>query len=127
MFLSLVLSPNFPNFIILHLTQNFFIGLKLTTELSTKLFLYKALHTFAVIIFVLKHNCSTRSCSLTIHNPLSVNSGLQITRRSFYYMAPALWNSLPPDIRRLSSQFASSRPDISLSFLLCLLQWRKLV
>ena len=58
-------------------------------------------------IACLTYNRPTRSSSLITLSRPSANSRLQITRRSFYYTAPALWNSLPADLRRLSSHLPS--------------------
>ena len=55
----------------------------------------------------LKRNCSTRSSSVVTLNRPSNNSRLKITNRSFHHTAPALWNSLPPDLRHFSSHSTS--------------------
>jgi hypothetical protein len=71
-----------------------------------------------VTIQPMKH---TRSASvITLKRP-SVSSRLQITNRSFYFTAPALWNSLPLDLRQPSSSISS---DFS-PFLLSPSQFRK--
>ena len=55
-------------------------------------------------------NRSTRSSSFVILNRPSNSSRLKITNRSFYHSAPALWNTLPPDLRQLSYHHPSSQP-----------------
>ena len=59
----------------------------------------------------LKRNCSTRSSSVVTLNRPSNNSRLKITNRSFHLTAPALWNSLPPDLHHLSSH-STSQPNL---------------
>ena len=54
-------------------------------------------------------NRSTRSSSFITLNRPSNYSRLKITNRSFYHPAPASWNTLPPDLRRLSHHFTSSQ------------------
>ena len=50
-------------------------------------------------LLALTTNRSTRFSSLvTLYRPSNC-SRLKITSRSFYYSAPALWNTLPPDLR----------------------------
>ena len=55
-------------------------------------------------------NRSTRSSSLVTLNRPSHCSRLKITNRSFYHSAPALWNTLPSDLRQLSPHFLSYQP-----------------
>ena len=45
-------------------------------------------------------NRSTRFSSLVTLNRPSNSSRLKITNRSVYHSAPALWNTLPPDLRQ---------------------------
>ena len=46
---------------------------------------------------------------VTLNRP-SNSSRLKITNRSFYHSAPALWNTLPPDLRQLSHHHPLSQP-----------------
>jgi len=56
----------------------------------------------------LQANTSTRSSTvITLQHP-PVNSRLKTTNRSFTYHAPALWNSLPKDLRYPLSQTSST-------------------
>ena len=55
-------------------------------------------------------NHSTSSSSLITLNRPSNCSRLKITDRSFYHSAPALWNTLPPDLRQLFHHHHSSQP-----------------
>ena len=55
-------------------------------------------------------NRSTHSSSDITLNRLSSCSYVKITNRSFYHSAPALWNTLPPDLRQLSHHLPSSQP-----------------
>ena len=61
----------------------------------------------------LKRSCSTRSSSVVTRNRPSNNSRLKITNRYFYHTAPALWNSLPPDLRHFSSHSTTSQPNLN--------------
>ena len=78
---------------------------------------YKTLHSghpsYLHSLLSLKRNCSTRSSSVVTLNRPSNNSRLKITNRSFYHTAPALWNSLPPDLRHFSSHSTSSQPNFN--------------
>ena len=57
---------------------------------------------------------NTRSSDFVTLNRPSNPSRLKLTDRSFYFHAPALWNSLPPSLRQLSSA-NSQYPVIDLS------------
>jgi len=46
-------------------------------------------------LFITVHLSSKKSC-------------LKISNKSFYHFTPALWNSVPPDLHRLSHHFTSS-------------------
>ena len=114
-----VLSPKLLKFITFLLFLNLFTGSKLMREFNTKFSLsltYKTLHSghpsYLHSLLSLKRNCSTRSSSVVTLNRPSNNSRLKITNRSFYHTAPALWNSLPPDLRHFSSHSTSSQPNI---------------
>ena len=61
----------------------------------------------------LNHSRSTRSSSLVTLNRPSNPSHLQITNRSFYHAAPALWNRLPSEFRQLASLY--STPPLAIS------------
>ena len=102
--LLLVLSQKLLNFITFLLFLNLLTGSKLMREFNTKFSLtYKTLHSghssYLHSLLSLKRNCSTHSSSLVTFNRLSNNSRLRIINRSFYHTAPALWNSLPLDLR----------------------------
>ena len=73
-------------------------------------------------------NRSTRSSSLVTLNRPSNCSRLKITNRSFYHSAPALWNTLPPDLRQLSHHHPLSQPicNSPVSALSCSLFLKKL-
>jgi HEPN domain-containing protein len=58
----------------------------------------------------LKSNRITRSSSLITLNRPSTTSRLKITNRSYYHSAPALWNSLPSDLRQISDHLTSLSP-----------------
>lgn len=78
---------------------------------------HKALHSghpsYLRTLLHLNHTRSTRSSSLiTLTRPAN-NSSLQITNRSFCLAAPALWNSLPSDIRHKSH---STSPQSALNW-----------
>lgn len=63
----------------------------------------------------LNHSRSTRSSSfVTLDRPAN-RSCLKITNRSFYHTAPALWNSLPADLRQLSQNHFSNTSPFALS------------
>jgi hypothetical protein len=51
------------------------------------------------------------SSLVTLNSPCN-NSRLTITNRSFHLTAPALWNSLPPDLRYFSSH-STSQPNLN--------------
>ena len=61
----------------------------------------------------LNHSHSTLSPSLVTLNRLSNPSHLQITKKSFYHTAPALWNRLPPEFRQLAPSSSTSPLAIS--------------
>ena len=61
----------------------------------------------------LNHSRSTRSSSLVTLNRPSNHSHLQITKRSFYHTAPALWNRLPSELRQLAPLSSTSPVAIS--------------
>ena len=61
----------------------------------------------------LNHSRSTRSSSLVTLNRPSNPSHLQITNRSFYHTAPALWNRLPSEFRQLVPLSSTSPIAIS--------------
>jgi exonuclease III len=61
----------------------------------------------------LSHSRSTRSSSLVTLNRPSNPSHLQITNRSFYHTAPALWNRLPSEFRQLAPLSSTSPLAIS--------------
>ena len=63
----------------------------------------------------LNHSRSTRSSSLVTLNRPSNPSHLQITNRSFYHTAPALWNRLPSELRQLAPLSSISPFVISLT------------
>ena len=72
-------------------------------EFSTKFSLTdKSLQTgkpcYLRSLFAFTPNRSTRSSSLVTLNRPSNCSRLKNTNRSFYHSAPALWNTLPPDL-----------------------------
>ena len=69
-------------------------------RLHTKHSVQLTLHIFILFIAFLNRTRSTRSSSLVTLNRPSNPSHLQITKTSFYHMAPALWNSLPPAFRQ---------------------------
>jgi hypothetical protein len=54
-----------------------------------------------------------KNFALVTLNRLSNNSRLKITNRSFHLTSPALWNSLPPDLRHFSSHSTSSQPNLN--------------
>ena len=60
----------------------------------------------------LNHSRSTRSSLVTLNRP-SNPSHLQITKRSFYHTAPALWNRLPSEFRHLAPLSSTSPLAIS--------------
>ena len=72
---------------------------------------YKTLHSghpsYLHSLLSLNRNSSTRSASLVTLNRPYNKSRLKITNRSFHLTAPALWNSLPPDLRHFSSHSTS--------------------
>jgi hypothetical protein len=115
---ALVLSPQLLNLIIFLLFLNLFTGLKLMREFSTKLCLSHIilklstlviLHIFILFLVLNAVVLHARLlCFLVTLNRLSNNYRLKITNRSFHHTAPALWNSLPPDLRHFSSHSTSS-------------------
>ena len=117
--LLLVLSPKLLNFITFLLFLNLVTGSKLMREFNTK-FSLSLVKLFTLVILYsllsLKRNCSTHSSSLsslvTLNRP-SNNSRLKITNRSFRLTAPALWNSLPPDLHHFSPHSTSSQPNLN--------------
>jgi hypothetical protein len=118
--LLLVLSPKLLNFITFLPFLNLFTGSKLMREFNTKfslshikLFTLVILHTFILFLALNVIVLRTRSSSLVTLNRPSNNSRLKITNRSFYHTAPALWNSLPPDLRHFSSHSTSSQPNLN--------------
>jgi hypothetical protein len=81
--------------------------------LLIKLFTLVILHIFILFLVLNAIVLRTRSSSLVTLNRPSNNSRLKITNRSFYHTAPALWNSLPPDLRHFSSHSTSSQPNLN--------------
>jgi hypothetical protein len=67
------------------------------------------LHTLVTV----NHSRSTRSSSLVTLNRPSNPSHLQLTKRSFYHEAPAMWNRLPPEFRQLAPLSSTSPLAIS--------------
>jgi hypothetical protein len=103
----LVLSPKLLNFILMR---------EFDTKFSlshTKLFFLVILLIYLHFLLSLERNCSTRSSSLVTLDRSSNNSRLKITKRSFHLTTPALWNSLPPDLRHFSSHSNSSQPNLN--------------
>lgn len=81
---------------------------------------HKALHSghpsYLRTLLHLNQTRTTRSSSLiTLTRPTN-NSSLQITNRSFCLAAPALWNSLPSDIRHKSHSTSHQSVLISTPF-----------
>ena len=66
-----------------------------------------------ISLLCFKCNYSTRSSSLVTFNSPSNNSRHKITNKSFHLIAPALWNSLPPDLRHFSSPSTTSQPNLN--------------
>ena len=64
-------------------------------------------------LVTLNHARSTRSSSLVTLNRPSNPSHLQITKRSFFHTAPAMWNRLPHELRQLAQPSSSSPLAIS--------------
>ena len=64
-------------------------------------------------LLTLQNNSNTRSSSLVSLVRPSNPSRLKITNRSFFYSAPALWNSLPADLRVQSQVSTNGSPLIS--------------
>jgi hypothetical protein len=121
--LLLVQSPKPLNFLTFLLFLNHFHGSKFMREFNTKFSVsHIKLHSgqvvilrifilFLVLIAIVLH---ARLASLvTISRPFN-NSRLKITNNFFHLTAPALWNSLPPDLRHLSSHSSSSQPNLNL-------------
>ena len=73
---------------------------------------------FEQINSILFYSNSTRSCSLVTLTRPSNRSSLQITKRSVYRTAPALWNSLSSEIRHVAPATSTSPLAIYLSFCL---------
>ena len=74
--------------------------------------------TYLHSLLSLNRTNSTRSCSLVTLTRPSNRSSLQITKRSFYHTAPALWNSLSSEIRHVAPATSTSPLAIYLSFCL---------
>ena len=114
--LLLVLSPKLLNLIRFLLFLILFTGSTLTREYNTKFSLtYNSLHSghpsCLHCLLSLKRNCSTHSSfMITLSHP-SNNSRLKITNRSSHRTAPALWNSLHPNLHHSSSHSTSSQPN----------------
>jgi hypothetical protein len=112
--LLLVLSPKTPKFLHISPILKSLHWLKINERIQhkvlpyIKLFILVILHIF-IIILSLKCIRSTRSSSLVTLNRPSNKAHLKITNRSFYHTAPALWNSLPPDLRHFSSHSTASQ------------------
>ena len=64
-------------------------------------------------LVTVNHSRSTRSSSLVTLNRPSNPSHLQLTKRSFYHEAPAMWNRLPPEFRQLAPLSSTSPLAIS--------------
>ena len=80
---------------------------------------YKALHSghpsYLRSLLHLHHTRSTRSSSLVTLARPTIQSRLKITKRSFHHIAPALWNSLPADLRQLSPNYPANTSPFVLS------------
>jgi hypothetical protein len=110
------------NFIAFFQIFDFFTGSKLIRDSNTKFFLSLSLSISQIknvsssfmfhFLVSLEHNCSTCSSSLVTLNRPSNNSRLKLTNRSFHHIAPALGNSLPPDLRHFPSHSIFSQPNL---------------